>query len=189
MYFAALRPEEVVTLKASNLTLPSRGWGEIIVDAANPHAGSQWTDSGETRDNRPLKHREAGEGRPVPCPPELVGNLLEHLRMYPPDSEDRVFYGEKGGRVPQITYMRAWRSARKAALTTQAFNSPLAKRPYDLRHAAVSTWLNGGVAPTTVAKWAGHSVAVLLDVYAACLDGEEVRARVQVESALGGQRT
>ncbi|ASU77507.1 hypothetical protein CDG81_03370 [Actinopolyspora erythraea] len=52
-----------------------------------------------------------------------------------------------------------------------------------------STWLNGGVAPTTVAKWAGHSVAVLLDVYAACLDGEEIRARAQVESALGGQRT
>ncbi|SDO94305.1 Site-specific recombinase XerD [Actinopolyspora xinjiangensis] len=187
MYFAALRPEEVVTLKASNLTLPSKGWGEIILDKASPHAGSQWTDSGETRDARPLKHREPGEGRPVPCPPELVGILLEHSRMYPPDGDDRVFYGEKGGRIPQITYMRAWRAARKAALTTQAFNSPLAKRPYDLRHAAVSTWLNGGVAPTTVAKWAGHSVAVLLDVYAACVDGQEVQARRQVEDALGGQ--
>jgi hypothetical protein len=32
----------------------------------------------------------------------------------------------------------------------------LAKRPYDLRHAAASTWLNGGVKPTRVAKWAGH---------------------------------
>ena len=44
--------------------------------------------------------------------------------------------------------------------------SPLARRPYDLRHAAVSTWLNGGVPATQVTEWAGHSVAVLLEVYA-----------------------
>ena len=40
-----------------------------------------------------------------------------------------------------------------------------------LRHAAVSTWLNGGVPPTQVAEWAGHSVAVLLRVYAKCIAG------------------
>lgn len=185
MYFAALRPEEVVVLRASNLNLPRKGWGKIVIDEASPHAGSRWTDSGEVRDRRPLKHREAGEGRPVPCPPELVEILSEHLKAHPPDSDGRVFYGEKGGRVPQITYMRTWRAARKEALAPQAHDSLLAKRPYDLRHAAVSTWLNGGVAPTTVAKWAGHSVAVLLEVYAKCLDGEEVLAQRQVEAALG----
>ncbi len=34
--------------------------------------------------------------------------------------------------------------------------------PYDLRHAAMSTWLNGGVPAAQVAEWAGHSVEVLL---------------------------
>ena len=62
--------------------------------------------------------------------------------------------------------------------------SPLARRPYDLRHAAVSTWLNGGVPPTQVAEWAGHSVAVLLDVYAKCLVGQDAMARRRVEAAL-----
>ncbi len=53
---------------------------------------------------------------------------------------------------------RIWDLARRQALTTQEYHSPLAKRPYDLRHAAVSLWLNAGVPPTQAAAWAGHSV-------------------------------
>jgi hypothetical protein len=34
----------------------------------------------------------------------------------------------------------------------------------------VSTWPNGGVPPTMVAESAGHSVEVLLRIYAKCLD-------------------
>lgn len=70
-------------------------------------------------------------------------------------------------------------------LTKEAAATPLAKRPYDLRHAAVSTWLNGGVPPTQVAEWAGHSVEVLLSVYAKCLDGQDQLAMRQVQRALG----
>jgi hypothetical protein len=33
----------------------------------------------------------------------------------------------------------------KAALTSAQYRSPLGRRPYDLRHAAVSLWLNSGV--------------------------------------------
>jgi len=45
----------------------------------------------------------------------------------------------------------------------------------------VSTWLNGGVPATTVAEWAGHSVEILLRIYAKCLDGGDalIRQRVQ----------
>lgn len=70
-------------------------------------------------------------------------------------------------------------------LTKEVAATPLAKRPYDLRHAAVSTWLNAGVSPTQVAEWAGHSVEVLLEVYVKCLDGQESVARGQVERGLG----
>jgi hypothetical protein len=38
--------------------------------------------------------------------------------------------------------------ARVAALGPEEAASPLARRPYDLRHAAVSTWLSAGVPPT-----------------------------------------
>jgi hypothetical protein len=49
----------------------------------------------------------------------------------------------------------------------------------------VSTWLNGGVPPTTVAEWAGHSVEVLLKIYAKCLDGSDALVRRRVQAALG----
>ena len=63
--------------------------------------------------------------------------------------------------------------------------SPLAARPYDLRHAAVSLWLNAGVPAPTVARRAGHSVDVLLRVYAACIDGEDQFANTRIADALG----
>ena len=37
----------------------------------------------------------------------------------------------------------------------------------------MSTWLNAGVPSTQVAEWAGHSVAVLLQIYAKCIAGQE----------------
>jgi len=61
----------------------------------------------------------------------------------------------------------------------------LAETPYDLRHAAVSTWLNGGVPPADVAAWAGHSVEILLKIYAKCLDGGTELLRQRVQQALG----
>ena len=70
------------------------------------------------------------------------------------------------------------------ALTPAEYASQLARRVYDLRHACVSTWLNGGVPPAQVAEWAGHSVAVLLKVYAKCIDGQDQIAKRRIEDAL-----
>jgi hypothetical protein len=71
-----------------------------------------------------------------------------------------------------------WDKARLAAISSEEYRSPLARQPYDLRHACLSTWLNGGVAPTQVAEWAGHSVEVLLRVYAKCLEGSDAGYRL-----------
>lgn len=43
-----------------------------------------------------------------------------------------------------------------------------------------------GVPPTDVAERAGHSVDVLLQVYAACLDGEAATMNRRIERALAG---
>lgn len=184
LYYSALRPEEAVSLRVRNLLLPSNGWGELVLERARPDAGKEWTDSGRQRDERQLKHRAAGETRRVPSPPELTVLLRDHLQEFGTAEDGRVFPGERGGELPSITYSRVWRRARAIAFTPEVFASPLARRPYDLRHAAVSTWLNGGVPPTQVAEWAGHSVAVLLDVYAKCLVGQDAMARRRVEAAL-----
>ena len=60
----------------------------------------------------------------------------------------------------------------------------LPAQPYDLRHGAVSLWLNGGVAVTEVADRAGHSVEVLLRMYARCIDGGEEIANRRIDEAL-----
>lgn len=59
----------------------------------------------------------------------------------------------------------------------------LARRPYDLRHAALSTWLNAGVPAPQVAEWADHSVDVLLRVYAKCISGQQAEAKRRIEEA------
>ncbi len=65
-----------------------------------------------------------------------------------------------------------------------AVASPLAARPYDLRHSALSTWLNSGVDPTEVAQRAGNSVEVLLSRYAKCIDGRQEIANNKIEELL-----
>ncbi|MFI7598299.1 hypothetical protein [Actinoplanes sp. NPDC049681] len=77
-----------------------------------------------------------------------------------------------------------WREARKLALTPAQVDSPLAARPYDLRHAGVSLWLNAGVHAPDVADRAGHSVDVLLKVYAKCIDGDRDTMKARIEFAL-----
>jgi hypothetical protein len=60
-------------------------------------------------------------------------------------------------------------------------------RPYDLRHAALSLWLNAGAPPAQIAARAGHSVAVLLSTYAHCIDGQDEITNRQIEHALNTQ--
>ncbi len=47
------------------------------------------------------------------------------------------------------TVYRTWHRAREEVLSERAFDSMLARRPYDLRHACLSTWLNAGVPRTS----------------------------------------
>lgn len=186
LYFAAMRPEEAVRLAKPNLSLPGRGWGEFILDGAEPHAGKEWTDSGKNRDRRQLKQRARGESRTVPCPPELTAIINAHVDRFGFGPNGRLFVGERNKEeLPKGTINRVWRWAREATFTPEVHASPLARTPYDLRHAAVSTWLNGGVPPTQVAEWAGQSVEVLLRIYAKCLDGGDAALRHRVERALG----
>lgn len=202
LYYAALRPEEAVCIGKSNLSLPRAewddkarvwkfpegedGWGELQFESAAPHAGKDWTDSGANRDARQLKQRARGESRIVPCCPELTILLLDHMRLFGTAPDGRLFAGERNAaELPKLTIIRTWQRARTAVFTAEVAATMLAKTPYDLRHAAVSTWLNGGVPATTVAEWAGHSLEVLLKIYAKCLDGTDAAIRRRVQAALG----
>jgi hypothetical protein len=89
-----------------------------------------------------------------------------------------------GGILSESTYGRVWRAARELALGPELAAAPLARRPYDLRHAALSLWLNATSAPTQVAARAGNSVHVLQDVYVHCIDGREDVVNRQIEDTL-----
>ena len=49
----------------------------------------------------------------------------------------------------------------------------------------MSLWLNSGVPATEVARRAGHGVAVLLTIYAHCIDGQAAAANQRIAEALG----
>jgi integrase len=156
----------------------------VYLSTSAPSAGRSWSESGTRREPRQLKHRGTEEVRIVPCPPDLTALLRQHLDVHGTTPDGRLVRGVRGGPLSESLYGRLWALARASALTSAEAASPLARRPYDLRHAAVSTWLNGGVPAPQVAAWAGHSVDVLLRVYAKCIVGQEDAVRRRVDEAL-----
>jgi integrase len=186
LYYAGLRPSEAVELREDlNLDLPADdGWGTLYLHGSAPTVGSGWSRSGRRRDPRELKHRAQGAVRPVPCHPALTRYLHSHVAELGTASDGRLFRGYRDGDLSESLYGRVWQGARRLAFTPAVAASPLAGRPYDLRHACLSTWLNAGVDPTQVAEWAGNSVDVLLRVYAKCIHGRDELNRQRIEEAL-----
>lgn len=191
-FYAGLRPGEINALDETTVELPEPDaedqWGVLRLVASRPATGSGWLDvpacDGEATPARQLKHRAPGDTRPVPACPALVAILRTHIGEFGFAPDGRLFQGVRGGDVSDSVTGRIWAAARDDALTTAQAASPLARRVYDLRHACLSGWLNAGVAPQQVAEWAGHGVAVLLRVYAKCVDGDDVAARKRIDAAL-----
>ena len=184
LYYAGLRPSEAVALRADDCLIPPSGWGRLTLSGSEPAPGKQWTDNGQTHQRRGLKHRPHKTTRVVPIPPELVGIMRGHISEFGTSDDGRLFRSERGNPLHPSTYWRVWSRARRTALSPARAASPLAARPYDLRHAAVPLWLNAGVPATEVADRAGHSVDVLLKVYAKCIDGQQQAINTRIETAL-----
>lgn len=173
--YAAARPAGAIGLRRRDCDLPRRGRGLLRLRETRPCSGTAWTDSGEAHDKRGPKHRPRRAVRHVPIPPDLFALLRWHLTAYGTAPDGRVFRTMRGGLVQDTGYGEVWAEVRERALNPDEFESvPAKRRPYDLRHPAVSTWLGSGVEPKPVAERAGRSVAVLFRAYAKFLkDGDE----------------
>ncbi|WP_342775029.1 tyrosine-type recombinase/integrase [Nonomuraea diastatica] len=180
IYYAALRPAEAVGLRVQDCHLPASGWGRLTIDVSRPQVDTQWTDAEDAHEERGLKHRGRQDVRPVPVPPELVKIRRDHIAEYGTAKDGRIFRSDRGGVVASTAYTKVWQAASRPLRAA----SPLAKRPYDLRHAAVTLWLNAGVSAPDVAEQAGHSVDVLLRVYAKCIDGQQEITNQRIGEAL-----
>jgi integrase len=190
LYYAAMRPGEIASLKAADCTLPpdteeaAEEWGELLLGESRPEVGGGWTDDGASYESRSLKRRARGATRSVPIPPVLVWMLREHIARYGTAPDGRLFRAAMGGRVRSTEYCELWDAARKAVLSKQEAATPLAEVPYSLRHAGVSLWIKAGVDPVEVARRAGHSIAVLFRFYAKILRGEQSRSNQLIAKGL-----
>ena len=101
-----------------------------------------------------------------------------------PIPDGRLFRGARGGMLSESVYGRAWHAARQAALGPGLAATALARRPYDLRHAALSLWLNATGAPAEVAARAGNSARVLHEVYLHCTDRQDDTVSQQIQDAI-----
>ncbi|NGN68576.1 tyrosine-type recombinase/integrase [Streptomyces sp. A7024] len=189
LYYAALRPSEAIALRTTDCTLPKKGWGMLTLRKSAPASGKQWTDSGVRQEQRGLKARAADEDRPVPIPPVLVQLLREHIKTFGTAKDGRLFQNERGGTVGTSYYWRVWDDARQLALPPEKRDSPLAKRPYDLRHTCITKWLNAGVPPAEVARRVGNSPEVIHRVYEGCIDGHQEALNRRIEEALSDDET
>ncbi|MFC4899998.1 tyrosine-type recombinase/integrase [Streptosporangium amethystogenes subsp. fukuiense] len=184
MYYAELRPEKAPAICRQNCELPEQGWGRLTLEKARPQVNKRWTNSRETHDERGLKHRARDNTREIPIPPILVTILREHIEKHGAERGGRLFRTSKGRTFSSSAYSTVWQETRRLAFTVEQIASPLAALPYDLRHAAVSLWLNAGVPPTEVAQRAGHGMDVLLRVHAKCIEGQRAHANGQISRAL-----
>ena len=184
LYYAALRPAEAVALRVTSCALPSSGWGQLTLTGSLPRSARAWTCNGTPREPRSLKHRPEGAVRTVPVPPQLAGLLRWHLRAFGCADDGRLFRGARGGPLSESLYGRIWHQARAAAIPEDGTGAQPARRPYDLRHAALSLWLASGTPPAEIAARAGHSVHVLLTIYAHCIPGCDQIASQRIEEAL-----
>jgi hypothetical protein len=169
--------------------LSASGWGRLILSGSAKRVSAAWTDHGTATDRRQLKHRARDAIRVLPIPPVLVAILHDHIQRFGTATDGRLFqvtWGPrgKGGILSGNVYGRIWHKARAAALTKAQQASPLAGRPYDLRHGGVTLALNAGVPAPEVANRAGHSVEVLWRIYAGCIDGHEPLWNQRIDEAL-----
>lgn len=147
-YYGALRPEEAIDLGKANLTLPPHiwnpdteewedppgldGWGEMEIASASPDFGHIWTDGGDYRDRRQLKHRAVGDTRVVPVHPILAKMFRWHITEFGTSADGKLFIGVRGGELAPAVCRRSWIAARQAALTKeqQASHWPGASTTY-----------------------------------------------------------
>lgn len=182
--YAGLRPSEAAALRVSDIQLPATGWGMARLRAATPAPGRRYTDDGGTRQTKALKHRADNVVRSVPLAPPLVELLRLHIVRWP--TSTLVFTNGAGRSVTPENYGKVWNRIKPLVWPEEHVAAHAV--PYDLRHTAATLMLSAGVPLVEVARRLGHSVDILLRVYAGVFDDSESRSNEAIEAELLRQR-
>jgi integrase len=164
VYYAGLRPSEVVMLRPRALFLPPSGWGRIAVTEADVG----WDEPGDPKTG----------SRSTPIPPGLVELLMRWTEDRGLVDDELMFRSARGNRPSQSNWSRALKRACAAAGHRRI-------RVYDFRHACATTMIRAGVPLAEAARRLGHSVETLVSTYIGAMDGDDVEANALIEKALG----
>jgi integrase len=162
--YAGLRPQEALVLRWSDV----RERTLLVEKAADGQGGIKTTKTGHARTVRLLA--------------PLASDLTEwRLLGGEPGDEALLFPNGRGGvwndPAWQTWHRDSWRPACRAISLEGA-------RPYDLRHSFVSLLISEGRSVVDVARQAGHSPTMTLDVYAHVFDEFDIAERVSAEDQI-----
>lgn len=159
-WFLGTRPSEAIVLRAEDLTLPTKGWGNALIHRAADGDGG-------------VGHTKTGVDRNVPIPPELLSILRHWLEGR---TEGPLVITSEGNSPNLGNWGRALDRACRVV-----GHRPI--NPYDLRHCCATMMLAAGVAPGEAARRLGHSVQTLMTHYAGVMTGDEETANQRIEAA------
>jgi integrase len=179
---AGLRPSEAAGLWVADLSLPGDGWGEARLRGALTTPGAKFTVDGKIEEEKGLKQRSENDSRVVPLPPVLVGWLRWHLGRFDRLESERVFLNSKGNTLSKDNWGKPWRDQR--ARRWPAGHKLAEATTYDLRHTAATMMLRAGVSAPEVALRLGHSVDMLMKVYAGVFEDERSRSNGLIDDLL-----
>ncbi len=133
-----------------------------------------------------VKTTKTGQARTVRLLAPLAADLAEWRRSLDQPADDALLFPNGSGGVwndPawQTWHRDAWTPACRAAGLEGA-------RPYDLRHSFVSLLIHEGRSVVEVARQAGHSATMTLDVYAHVFDEFDIAERVSAEDRIAQAR-
>lgn len=148
-------------------------------EGGDHRSGARFTADGNAIEEKGLKHRATGSVREVPLPPPLVDSLQVHVERW---DDDALFLNVNGQPMTSRSYNPIWRRARETVWTARPELDTTTV--YDLRHAAATMMLRAGVPPAEVARRLGHSIDVLLRVYAGVLVEEHERSNEMIDAEL-----
>lgn len=183
-----LRPGEAIELRRRDINVEAGNPISITARGTHLHVPERYLMPGEDR-RRPLKGRGKRASRTIPLPQELRPVLKRHLAEHVAAKADAHMFTTPTGKPLNLSNFQrdVWTPAREAGF---AEGDPLrGARRHDLRHAAITAWLNAGVPLKTAQAWSGHrTVSVLLDTYLGVICGDEAVAMARFEALLNPTR-
>ncbi|HET6172937.1 MAG TPA: site-specific integrase [Gaiellales bacterium] len=107
----------------------------------------------------------------------LSSRALEALEQLPRRIDTRLVFPTASGAHIELDNWRSreWLPALDAAGVTR-------RRPYDLRHTAITNWLAAGLSVFEVSRYAGTSLAMISTVYGHLALGAEDNARARLDA-------